>query len=74
MHRNMARTTKTTTKDVESLKHRESQRKNIPTAEFETLVSEEEQAQALKTMRWERNTEFDPQLVWRAKTSRTQKT
>jgi hypothetical protein len=37
-------------------------------------VSEEEQAQALKTIRWERNTEFDPQLVWRAKTSRTPKT
>jgi adenine-specific DNA-methyltransferase len=61
----MARATKTTTKDIESLKHREARRKNIPTAELETLVSEDEQAP--KTIRYKRNTDLDPQLVWRGK-------
>jgi adenine-specific DNA-methyltransferase len=61
----MARGTKTTTKDIESLQHREARRKNIPTAELETLVSEDEQAP--KTIRWRRNTDLDPQLVWRGK-------
>jgi hypothetical protein len=36
----MARVAKTTTKDIESFEHREARRKNIPTAELETLVSE----------------------------------
>jgi hypothetical protein len=45
----MARAAKTTTKDIESLKHREARRKNIPTAELETLVSQDEQSP--KTMR-----------------------
>jgi adenine-specific DNA-methyltransferase len=61
----MAVTPRTTTKDIESLKHREARRKNIPTAELETLVSEDEQAP--KTIRWKRNTDLDPQLVWRGK-------
>jgi adenine-specific DNA-methyltransferase len=61
----MARATKTTAKDIESLKHREARRKNIPTAELETLVSEDEQAP--KTIRYKRNTDLDPQLVWRGK-------
>ena len=46
----MARVAKTTTKDIESLEHREARRKNIPTAELETLVSEGEQAP--KTIRY----------------------
>jgi adenine-specific DNA-methyltransferase len=61
----MAGAPRTTTKDVESLKHREARRKNIPTAELETLVSEDEQAP--KTIRYKRNTDLDPQLVWRGK-------
>ena len=61
----MSRATKTTTKDIESLKHREARRKNIPTAELETLVSEDEQTP--KMIRWKRNTDLDPQLVWRGK-------
>src|SRR5439155_19480615 len=52
-------------KDIESLKHREARRKNIPTAELETLVSEDEQAP--KTIRYKRNIDLDPQLVWRGK-------
>src|SRR5207244_2347911 len=61
----MARAAKTTTKDVESLKHREARRKHIPTTELESLVSDEERAP--KTIRYKRNTDLDPQLVWRGK-------
>jgi adenine-specific DNA-methyltransferase len=61
----MARASNLTEKAIESLKHREARRKNIPTAELETLVSEAEQAP--KTIRYKRNTDLDPQLVWRGK-------
>jgi adenine-specific DNA-methyltransferase len=61
----MARAAKTTTKDIESLKHREARRKHIPTTELESLVSEEERAP--KVIRYKRNTDLDPQLVWRGK-------
>jgi len=61
----MARAARNTKKEIDSLKHREARRKHIPTAELETLVSEAEQAP--KTIRWKRNTDLDPQLVWRGK-------
>jgi adenine-specific DNA-methyltransferase len=61
----MARASRNTEKEIDSLKHREARRKNIPTAELETLVSEAEQAP--KTIRYKRNTDLDPQLVWRGK-------
>jgi hypothetical protein len=61
----MARSARNTEKDIESLKHREARRKHIPTAELEALVSEAEQAP--KAIRWKRNTDLDPQLVWRGK-------
>jgi len=61
----MARAAKNRTKDVESLKHREARRKHIPTTELESLVSDEERAP--KVLRYKRNTDLDPQLVWRGK-------
>jgi hypothetical protein len=61
----MARSAGNKEKDIESLKHREARRKNIPTTELESLVSEDEQAP--KPIRWKRNTDLDPQLVWRGK-------
>jgi adenine-specific DNA-methyltransferase len=61
----MARSARNTEKDLESLKHREARRKHIPTTELEALVSDEERAP--KTIRWKRNTDLDPQLVWRGK-------
>jgi adenine-specific DNA-methyltransferase len=61
----MVRAAKTTTKDIESLKHREACRKHIPTTELEGLVSDEERAP--KAIRYKRNTDLDPQLVWRGK-------
>jgi adenine-specific DNA-methyltransferase len=52
-------------KAVESLRHTEDKRKNIPTAEHRSVL-EPEQAQA-ETIRYPRNTDLDPQLVWRGK-------
>jgi hypothetical protein len=59
----MARVAETTTREIASFEHRETRRKNIPTVELETLVSEGEQAP--KTIRYKRNTDIDPQLVSR---------
>jgi adenine-specific DNA-methyltransferase len=61
----MARTTKPAEKEIDSLNHPEARRKNIPTAELESLVSREEHAP--QTIRYKRNTDLDPQLVWRGK-------
>jgi adenine-specific DNA-methyltransferase len=66
MSRNsMARKTGTT-KTVETLKHDEATRKNIPTAEFQSMLQKEEQN--LVRVAYERcNRDLDPQLVWRGK-------
>lgn len=53
------------TKTVETLKHDEATRKNIPTAEFQSVLASEQQAP--KQVRYPRNTDLDPQLVWRGK-------
>ncbi|MGH7073377.1 MAG: DNA methyltransferase [Stellaceae bacterium] len=52
-------------KTVETLKHDEAKRINIPTAEYQSVLEKEEQAP--KTLRYPRNTDLDPQLVWRGK-------
>ena len=54
-----------TLKSVETLKHDEAKRKNIPTAEHQSVV--EEAQKNPKTLRYPRNTDLDPQLVWRGK-------
>src|SRR3954469_6874434 len=51
--------------DVESYKHGEAKRKNIPTAENQKLVADADKA--IKRLRWKRNPDLDPQLVWRGK-------
>jgi adenine-specific DNA-methyltransferase len=51
--------------DVESYKHKEAKRKNIPTAENQKLVADEDKV--IKKLRWKRNPDLDPQLVWRGK-------
>ena len=56
---------KATKKTVETLKHDEDKRKNIPTAEYQSVV-EPDQQQPVE-MRYPRNTDLDPQLVWRGK-------
>jgi adenine-specific DNA-methyltransferase len=52
-------------KTVETLKHTEDKRKNIPTAEFQSVLTLDEQNPF--RIRYPRNTDLDPQLVWRGK-------
>jgi adenine-specific DNA-methyltransferase len=52
-------------KTVETLKHDEAKRKNIPTAEYQSVVEKEQETP--KQIRYPRNTDLDPQLVWRGK-------
>jgi len=53
-------------KSVESLKHDEATRKNIPTAEYQSVMQESEQT-AVPVAYDRRNRDLDPQLVWRGK-------
>ncbi len=53
------------TKTVETLKHDDATRKNIPTAEYQSVLEKEQQNP--KQVRYPRNTDLDPQLVWRGK-------
>jgi adenine-specific DNA-methyltransferase len=52
-------------KAVETLTHPEAKRKNIPTAEHRSVL--DESAAAPRTLKYPRNTDLDPQLVWRGK-------
>ena len=52
-------------KSVETFKHDEAKRKNIPTAEYQSVLEKEQQTP--KKVRHPRNTDLDPQLVWRGK-------
>ena len=53
-------------KSVETLVHDEAQRRNIPTAEYHPVLSEEDKAPVRVTYE-RRNRDLDPQLVWRGK-------
>jgi adenine-specific DNA-methyltransferase len=61
----MARTPKQPTR-VETLKHSGERRANIPTAEFESVMAEEEK-RPIQVAYERRNRDLDPQLVWRGK-------
>ena len=62
---------------VATLKHDEATRKNIPTAEFQSVMRQDEQrpvrveytrnAGGLVDEKQQRNTDLDPQLIWRGK-------
>ena len=62
---------------VEALKHDEATRKNIPTAEYQSVMQKEESAPVrvayprgiagLENEKQQRNRDLDPQLVWRGK-------
>jgi adenine-specific DNA-methyltransferase len=52
--------------DVEALTHDRATRKNIPTAEFESVMRQEEK-EALRVAYERRNRDLDLQLVWRGK-------
>ena len=52
-------------KQVDALTHAEAKRLNIPTAEYQSVQDKAQQAP--KVLRYPRNTDLDPQLVWRGK-------
>ena len=53
------------TKNVEQITHEDAKRKNIPTAEYQSVLDEAQKTP--KQLRYPRNTDLDPQLVWRGK-------
>ena len=59
-------TKKNTPLTVETLKHDEAKRKNIPTAEYQSVMANEEQ-KPVRVAYERRNRDLDPQLVWRGK-------
>jgi len=65
-NRNMNKTKSGTKKSVETLTHDEATRKNIPTAEFQSVMAKEHQS-PIRVAYDRRNRDLDPQLVWRGK-------
>jgi adenine-specific DNA-methyltransferase len=73
----MPKPPKETKKTVVTLKHAEASRKNIPTAEYQSVMQQEEQrpipvhyergVSGLADEKQQRNRDLDPQLVWRGK-------
>src|SRR5882762_5829607 len=53
-------------KTVETLTHEEASRRNIPTAEFQSVMAKEEQS-PIRVAYERRNRDLDPQLVWKGK-------
>ena len=57
---------KSVSKSVKTLIHEEATRKNIPTAEYQSVMRKEEQS-PVRVAYERRNRDLDPQLVWRGK-------
>ena len=55
-----------TGKSVETLRHEDASRTNIPTAEYQSMVRQEEES-PIRVAYERRNRDLDPQLVWRGK-------
>lgn len=55
-----------TAKTVETITHDDAKRKNIPTAEYQSVVKHEQQS-PVRVAYERRNRDLDPQLVWRGK-------
>ena len=64
--RKPANQSKTNQKQVESIKHEDAKRKNIPTAEHQSVMADDEKT-PIKIAYERRNRDLDPQLVWRGK-------
>lgn len=54
-----------TSRNVEQITHDDAKRKNIPTAEYQSVLDDAQKNP--KQVRYPRNTDLDPQLVWRGK-------
>ena len=52
-------------KTVETIRHTDDKRKNIPSAEHQSVLEKTEAAP--RPVKYPRNTDLDPQLVWRGK-------
>ena len=65
----MAKKTQTA-QDGRDAHAREAKRKNIPTAEYQSVIKQDEQ-KPVRVAYERRNRDLDPQLVWRGRTSRT---
>ena len=53
-------------KTIETLQHKDASRKNIPTAEYQSVMAEGDR-NPIRVAYERRNRELDPQLVWRGK-------
>ena len=53
-------------KTVETLRHQDASRKNIPTAEYQAVMAEDDR-NPIEVAYERRNPDLDPQLVWRGK-------
>ena len=62
----MAKTRRKQPKAVETITHDEASRRNIPTAEYRSMMEEADQA-PVRVAYERRNRDLDPQLVWRGK-------
>ncbi|MBF0419611.1 MAG: site-specific DNA-methyltransferase [Magnetococcales bacterium] len=62
----MARKSADKTLEVDALTHKEAHRRNIPTAELQSVMKKEEQ-NPIQIAYERRNRDLDPQLVWRGK-------
>jgi adenine-specific DNA-methyltransferase len=51
---------------VEAIKHDDARRKNIPTAEYQSVLAQDEKS-PVRVAYERRNRDLDPQLVWRGK-------
>lgn len=56
-------------KDVTAIQHDEAKRKNIPTAEYQSVLQKEAE-HPIRVAYERRNRDLDPQLVWRGKDER----
>ncbi len=54
-------------KSIEAYGHEKANRKNIPTAEMQEFQARAEQDAPIPKLTYARNTDLDPQLVWRGK-------
>ena len=62
----MAKKQPAAAKTIETIVHDDDKRRNIPTAEFQSVMKQEEQS-PVRVAYERRNRDLDPQLVWRGK-------
>ena len=53
-------------KKIETIRHKDASRKNIPTAEYQAVMADDERS-PIQVAYERRNRDLDPQLVWRGK-------